>query len=168
MKKQILLSLLLALVGVLAYGQERPAWQSVELTNAATGETFTLGGFEGQTVFVEPMATWCSNCQTQLGNVDAAMAQAGENAVFVALSVEGDLADEALAEYAERNGFDMIFAVTPTELLQGLVDEFGRGITSPPSTPHFLIRGDGSTTGLTTGRKSTEAVLELIAAAQAE
>lgn len=165
MKKALVtLALLLA---ALSFAQERPDWQSVELTNAATGEVFTLGSFAGQTVYVEPMATWCSNCRTQLGNVNAAMPEAGENAVFVALSVEGNLADEQLAAYAEREGFDMVFAVAPTELLQGLVDTFGRTITTPPSTPHFIIRADGTTTDLATGREAPEAILAQLAAANA-
>ncbi|KPK07150.1 MAG: hypothetical protein AMJ56_13680, partial [Anaerolineae bacterium SG8_19] len=46
-----------------AVGADRPAWQQLTLTNARTGETFTLADFGGQTVFVEPMATWCSNCR---------------------------------------------------------------------------------------------------------
>lgn len=42
---------------------DRPAWFSLPLTDARTGETFTLGDFSGQLVFVEPMATWCANCR---------------------------------------------------------------------------------------------------------
>lgn len=164
MKKTLLL--FLVVFATFALAQERPAWQSVELTNAATGEVFTLGGFEGKSVFVEPMATWCSNCRTQLGNVNVAIPEAGEDSVFVALSVEGNLANEQLAAYAEKEGFDMIFAVAPTDLLRGLVDAFGREITSPPSTPHFIIRPDGTTTDLATGREAPEVILEQLAASK--
>ena len=163
MKKTFLL-VFIALIAAFASAQERPAWQSIELTDAVTGETFTLGGFEGKSVYVEPMATWCSNCRTQLGNVNAAIPQAGENAVFVALSVEGNLPNAQLAAYAEKEGFNLIFAVAPTDLLQGLVAEFGRAITSPPSTPHFIIRPDGGTTDLITGREAPEAILAQLAA----
>ena len=163
MKKTFLL-VFIALIAAFATAQERPAWQSIELTNAVTGEVFTLGGFEGKSVYVEPMATWCSNCRTQLGNVNAAIPEAGENAVFVALSVEGNLPNAQLAAYAEKEGFNLIFAVAPTDLLQALVDEFGRAITSPPSTPHFIIRPDGSTTDLATGREAPEAILAQLAA----
>ena len=48
------------------------------------------------------MATWCSNCRKQLSNVNTAMQEAGEDVVFIALSVEGNLADDKLAEYAAR------------------------------------------------------------------
>lgn len=159
------LTLLFVVLLGLSFAQERPDWQNVALTNVATGETFTLGGFTDKVVFVEPMATWCSNCRAQLKNVNAAIPEAGENAVFVALSVEGNLADEKLAAYAEKEGFNLIFAVATPELLQGLVDDFGRSITSPPSTPHFIIRPDGSFSDLVTGREAPEAILEQVRAA---
>ncbi len=155
---------LFALVLAVAFAQteaqaERPTWQGLELTDARTGEVFTLGGFEGKTVFVEPMATWCANCRRQLGNVNAAKEEVGEDVVFVALSVEGNLSNEALAEYAEKEGFDLRFAVVTPELLRALVDTFGRAITSPPSTPHFIIRPDGSTTDLVTGIEPPDALV---------
>ena len=65
-------------------------WRSLPLTDARTGETFTLGGLGG-TVYAEPMATWCSNCRQQLKNVQAARAQLGDGVTFVALSVETNL-----------------------------------------------------------------------------
>lgn len=36
----------------------RPAWQSIVLQNARTGESFTMADFAGRTVFVHPMAKW--------------------------------------------------------------------------------------------------------------
>lgn len=167
MKKLFQLSLcLLALAGAALAQIERPAWQHLELTNAQTGETFTLASFDGKTVFVEPMATWCSNCRRQLDNVNNAMKEAGEKVVFIALSVEGNLANEKLAEYAKREGFDMVFAVTTPELLTALVEEFGRTVTSPPSTPHFIIRPDGTTTGLVTDIEAPEVILARLAEVQ--
>ena len=159
--------LILLTLGLAFAQNERPAWQSFELTDAATGEIFTLGGFEGETVYVEPMATWCSNCRKQLNYVAQAKAQlesqAGNGVVFVALSVEGNLPLEALAQYAEKEGFDFTFAVATPELVQALVAEFGRPITSPPSTPHFIIRPDGTTTELKTGFETPEELLAQLA-----
>ena len=155
-----LVSVLFVLLLGLALAQtERPDWQALELTNARTGETFTLGGFEDKTVFVEPMATWCTNCRKQLGNVAAAKEQVGEEVVFVALSVEGNLPDEQLATYAEKEGFDLTFAVATPELLQALVETFGRAVASPPSTPHFLVYPDGTTSELTTGIETPDVLL---------
>jgi thiol-disulfide isomerase/thioredoxin len=158
---------------------ERPTWQTIELTDVNTGETFTLGDFFGKTVFVEPMATWCSNCRSQLRNVASARNILAEEAeidleeadfediVFIALSVEIGLAEQTLADYTERQGFDWTFAVMPEEMLVEMVDEFGRAIANPPATPHFLIRPDGTYTEMVTGLESDDEVIDDIRDAQA-
>ena len=123
---------------------ERPAWQNHPLTDARSGEVFTLGSFEGKTVFVETMATWCGNCRQQLANLRDARAHiAADDIVYIGLSVETNISDEALATYADNAGFDWTFAVIPADLLRELADEFGRTITSPPATPSFFIYADG-------------------------
>ena len=146
---------------------DRPAWQHLPLTNARSGETFTLADFAGKTVFVEPMATWCTNCRRQLGNVRQAREQLdGEDVVFVALSVETNIGHGDLAQYAQAAGFDWVFAVMTPEMLQQLVDAFGRAIGTPPSTPHFVIRPDGTTTELVTGIDPPEQLIAQLQAAQ--
>lgn len=144
----------------------RPAWQQIALIDARSGSTFTLADFVGKTVFVEPFATWCSNCRQQLDNVQAAKAALGEDVVFVALSVEPNIGVDALARYADDAGFDLTFAAMPPELLQALAAQFGQTIANPPATPHFLIRPDGSTTDLATGIESPEAIKAQIEAAR--
>jgi len=145
---------------------DRPAWQTLPLVDARTGETFTFADFDGKTVFVEPMATWCTNCRQQLRNVNSARASFdSEQVVFVALSVEVGLGNDTLSTYSQNNGFDWHFAVVTPELLAELVATFGRTVTNPPSTPHFIIRPDGTTTSLTTGIHSVD---ELVAEIQTE
>jgi thiol-disulfide isomerase/thioredoxin len=137
------------------------SWQTLPLTNARTGETFTLADFAGKTVFVEPMATWCTNCRQQLGNVSRAKSQVGtDQFVFIALSVETNITAGELAQYADENGFDWLFAVMTPDMLSELAAAFGRTITNPPSTPHFIIRPDGTTTALITGIESDTQILE--------
>ncbi len=145
---------------------ELPLWQTLPITDVATGESFTLGDFQGQTVFVEPMATWCSNCRTQQGNVIQAKTQVADDVVFIGLSLETTLPDEDLARYAKGNGFDWTYAVMSEELLSALAGEFGRTITSAPSTPHFIIRPDGSFTELSTGIDSPAEIVAKIQEAQ--
>jgi thiol-disulfide isomerase/thioredoxin len=130
---------------------DAPTWQTIALTDACTGESFTLADFAGRTVYVELMATWCPPCRQQLHNARAAREQLGDDYVFVALSAEVDLPREKLAEYAENEGFDWIFAVMTPEMLQALVDAYGRAASNPPSTPHFVIGPDGAATELRTG-----------------
>jgi cytochrome oxidase Cu insertion factor (SCO1/SenC/PrrC family) len=143
-----------------------PAWQTMTLTDALTGESFTFADFAGQPVLVEPMATWCGNCRRQLGNVQEARAQLGDEVVFVALSVETNISDAELAEYALNEGFDFKFAVLSEDGLRALVDTFGTTAANPPSTPHFIIRADGSWTDLVTGSESAEELIKALTAAQ--
>ena len=142
------------------------AWQNITLTNVRTGETFTLADFAGKTIFVEPMATWCTNCRRQLSNVSAARTQFGDDVVFVGLSVETTISNDDLKAYTDSTGFDWVFAVATPELLQELVALYGQTITNPPSTPHFIIRPDGSTTDLVTGIEGVEEIVTQIQNAQ--
>jgi cytochrome oxidase Cu insertion factor (SCO1/SenC/PrrC family) len=144
----------------------RPAWQQLPLTNAQTGESFTLADFAGKTVYVEPFATWCTNCRQQLNNVKAAQGNFGDEVVFVVLSVEPNIGNEALAQYAVEHGFEMIFAAMSPDMLRETVAVFGQTISNPPATPHFVIRPDGTTTELLTGIEGPEAITSLIQAEQ--
>jgi thiol-disulfide isomerase/thioredoxin len=135
-------------------------WQTMALTNARTGEPFTLADFAGKTIFVETMATWCPNCRQQLTNVKSAAARANpETTVFVAISVETDLPPATLAQYADDNGFDWTFAVATPEMVQALAETFGQTIANPPATPHFLVLPDGSHSDLATGFESGDQIL---------
>ncbi|MCA0351788.1 MAG: TlpA family protein disulfide reductase [Chloroflexi bacterium] len=144
------------------------AWQRLPLINARTGESFTLADFYGKTIYVEPMATWCSNCRKQLTIVAETQAQlTNPDVVFIGLSVETDLAANDLAAYADEAGFDWLFAVSTPELLRELTAVFGRTITNPPATPHFIIRPDGTTTELSTGIEPSDVLLSALQAAGA-
>jgi thiol-disulfide isomerase/thioredoxin len=127
---------------------------------APDGSAFSLADYAGQQVFVETFATWCSNCSRQLGDTQQAATQAGDGAVFLALSVETDLDPAALTSYAQENGFtDLTFAVLEPAALAALVEQFGNGVLVPPSTPKFVLGADGDVSPLTTGFESVEEIL---------
>lgn len=141
---------------------DAPAWTSLTLTDAQTGDSFTLADFAGKTVFVEPMATWCSNCRAQQNRVMQAMRELNSDEfVFISMSVEG-ISDERLANYARQNGFSQQFVVATPDLLSALVNQFGRSVTNPPATPHFIIAPDGTVTDLSLGSKSADAILQQV------
>ncbi len=143
-----------------------PAWQTQQLTNAATGEVFSIADLNaaGYTVYVEPMATWCSNCRHQQQTLISVFNSADSSQyAFISLSVETNLIDSALADYAVREGFGWTFVVADESLLSELVNLYGRTITNPPSTPHFVVFPDGSYSDLTTGFSSAAELNVLIA-----
>lgn len=139
------------------------SWQNLPLTDVRTGETFTLADFAGETVYVEPMATWCTNCRQQLSNVTKAQAELGDDVTFVALSVETNLKADALKRYADEQNFNLTFAVMTPEFLRALAAEFGQSVLTPPATPHFIVYPDGSSSDLMTGSSSPEAIAAAVA-----
>lgn len=142
---------------------EVPAWQSIELTNARTGDVFSIADFAGCTVLVETMATWCPSCKKQLANVAEARKELNpETTVFIAVSVETDLKPEDLAKYADDNEFDWIFAVASVDMLKAIEEAFGRNAIVPPSTPHVVIQPDGQHSDLFTGVSSPEEIVDLV------
>lgn len=144
------------------------AWLDLPITNARTGESFTLADFAGKTVFVEPMATWCTNCKRQLGDVAQVYGQlSADEYVFVSFSVGENVDNVTLANYADENGWNWIFAVASTELIAGMVSSFGRSVITPPSTPHFVILRDGSLSALSTGFESPDELLTQLTEASA-
>ena len=146
-----------------------PDWATIPLTDARTGEPFTLADYAGKTLFVEPMATWCTNCRHQIPNVELARTQLDSNQyVFVGLSVAENVDNATLASYVDGQGWNFVFAVAPEALVQGLVDTFGRTAVTPPSTPHFIIQADGTLSEMYTGSHSAdELITELKAASGA-
>ncbi len=147
-----------------------PAWMTSDLTDACTGETFALADFAGKTLFIESMATWCTNCHAQLTRVKEAVAQVPEDQrddiVFVALSSEVDLPREALAEYAASNDFPFIFAVIPADMLRTMAEDLGQEVAVPPATPHLIVAPDGTIGEMRTGSSSPEDLLALFAEAR--
>ncbi len=141
----------------------RPDWHNITLIDARTGASFTFADFSGRTVWVEPMATWCTNCRAQMRQViEAQRTLNDDNFVFISLSVAENVSNEALAAYADREGFDWAFALTPPELLQALTEQFGRAVITPPSTPHFIISPNGITSPLSTGSHNAAEIVNIM------
>jgi thiol-disulfide isomerase/thioredoxin len=163
-------ALLVVVVSLFAFAQdammeamkmvESHPWGSAELVNARTGETFKIGDFAGKPVYIETFATWCPNCQKQLTAIQEASGSVSD-VTFIALSIEGDISNEALAMYADDNQFaNIVFAKATPEVLESLVMDFGADITNPPSTPHFFISSTGETSELITGIEDATKITE--------
>ena len=144
-------------------GTELAGWQTTPLTDARTGAAFTVADFLGCTVYVETMATWCGECRHQLENVaDAVPGLDRDEFVVVAISVETDLDREDLAAYADEAGFDWLFSVATPDVLKAIVDDLGRGAIVPPSTPHVIVRPDGTYGDLLTGYTEPDEIVRLM------
>lgn len=145
---------------------ESPAtatWLDIELTDAASGETFTLASLAGSVVAIEPMAIWCPTCKGQQDNVKKAHADIeATGARFISLGVDPNEAAGALAKYAERNGYEWTFARSPEEFSRALNDLFGAQVLSPPSTPLIVLDPVGEVVVQEFGRHGPEKLLGFI------
>jgi len=129
---------------------ERPDWQTAELEDVTTGETFTISGFD-RPVVLHTFATWCPKCRSQQENIDAYLQEAGGAAVAVDLTIDENDDPETLRQHAESNGFGWRFGVSPSSVTGDLVEEFGREMASAPQSPVLVVCPDGATRAIDKG-----------------
>lgn len=143
---------------------EAPAWYSASLTDASTGQAFTINDFKGKVVLVETLAMWCSNCKKQQGQVKALHDLLGERDDFISLGLDIDLNENAadLKGYVESNGFDWMYAVATQDIAQDLSKHYGDQFLNPPSTPMLVIDRKGEAHPLPFGIKSADELLKFI------
>ena len=136
-----------------------PAWMNIELTDIATGKTFKISDFVGKPILVESFAVWCPTCLKQQQQTNELKMREGESIVHISLDVDPNEDAEQVREHIETHGFDWYFAISPVELTNALVDEFGLLIVSSPQAPVVLICEDGSSRLLKRGVKSSDVLL---------
>ncbi|MEX1295194.1 MAG: redoxin family protein [Candidatus Limnocylindrales bacterium] len=144
-------------------GSTAAAFLDIELTDATTGETFTLAGLAGDVVAIEPMAIWCSNCKAQQNNVKEAYPRIADAGVtYISLGIDPGENEGSLARYAERNGYEWAFVKSPTELSRELSDLFGPQILSAPSTPLIVLDANGEVFTQEWGFHDPDSLLDIL------
>lgn len=135
-------------------------WFSVELTDAQTGQTFTMNDYVGKVVLVETMAIWCPNCIVQANEVKDLHKLLGNPADLVSVSLDVDLHEDraSLKEYAGSYGFDWHFAVAPIEVARALGNLYSAEYLNPPLSPMLIIDRNGNVHSLEYGKKSAESL----------
>jgi hypothetical protein len=78
---------------------------------------------------------------TELQNVDP-------DVTVVAIDADPNGNADAVVDHIEQNGFEGMFAVSPKELTDALVAEFGPDIISPPTSPVVLVDVESGTARL--------------------
>ena len=143
---------------------EGPAWFSVPLTDARTGQTFSINDFQGRVVLVETMAIWCSNCLRQQGEVKSLHEQLGarDDFISIGLDIDPNENNEALKRYVESKGFDWLYAVPPVDVSREIASLYGDQFLNPPSTPIVVIDRHGDAHPLPFGIKNAEDLMQAI------
>ena len=139
-----------------------PGWMEIELTDVATGETFKVSDFKGKPILLESFAVWCPTCLAQQKEMKKVKQIDGENIIHISLDTDPNEDEDKVREHIEKNELDWYFAVSPVELTQALIDEFGLNFVSAPRAPVVLICEDQSTRFLRSGVKPAEELVSEI------
>ena len=140
----------------------KPDWFSIALTDAQTGETFTINDFAGKVVLLETMAIWCPNCALQANQINKLYALLDNPDDLISVSLDVDLHEDvsSLAEYAQEYGFEGHFAVAPLEVDRALANLYTAQYLNPPLSPMMIIDREGNVHHLEYGLKLADALKE--------
>lgn len=137
-----------------------PEWFEMALTDAQTGEIFTLSDFAGKVVLLETMAIWCPNCTVQGNEVRKLHELLGnpEDLISVSLDVDYNEDQASLKDYVSEFDFDWRFAVAPLEVARALGNLYTAQYLNPPLSPMMIIDRDGNVHHLEYGFKDAESL----------
>lgn len=143
---------------------EAPSWLGASLTEVTTGETFTIHDYKGKVVLVELMAEWCSTCKKQQMEVKLLHEQLGMPAdlVTIALDIDPNENADTLKTYADDNGFDWMYAISPADVSREIGNLYGDLYLNPPSAPMLIIDRKGEVHPLPFGIKSADDLMKAI------
>jgi cytochrome oxidase Cu insertion factor (SCO1/SenC/PrrC family) len=141
-----------------------PEWFDVELTDAQTGQTFTMNDYAGKVVLVETMAMWCPTCVIQATQVEKFHEALGnpEDLITVSLDVDVHEDEASLKEYASSYRFGWHFAIAPLEVARALGNLYSAEYLNPPLSPMLVIDREGNVHQLEYGIKKAEKLQEII------
>jgi thiol-disulfide isomerase/thioredoxin len=117
-------------------------WMDTEMTNAITGETFTLHQLaDGKPIVVHLIATWCPACNAQFGQSTTFLETYPEKAHVLLIGIDKSEASAAIADYVVNKGYAGVFTTAEAPVIQGFIDLFGQEVmTSIPQT--IIINGN--------------------------
>ena len=90
------------------------------------------------------------------------LSEEGEDIVHISLDTDPNEDEDKVRDYLSIRNFPWYFAISPVELTQAIIDDFGLDAVSAPRAPVILICKDQSTRFLRSGVKSSEELLSEI------
>lgn len=144
---------------------ERPEWFDLEMTDAVTGEPFSINDYAGKVVLLEAMAIWCPTCRRQGDEVKRLHELLGNPEDLVSISLDVDMGEDAvmLKDYAQQLGYEWHLAVAPLLVARALGNMYSAQYLNPPVSPMLVIDRDGNVLGLPFGSvKSAESLEEVV------
>ncbi len=124
-------------------GESVGKWVDTSLVDIRTGENFMISDFNGKKVLLESFAVWCPTCTKQQIEIKKLHEEVGDSIVSISLDMDPNEDESKILNHVEENGFEWHYAVSPIEMTQSLIDEFGNSIINAPSAPMVLICENG-------------------------
>jgi peroxiredoxin len=129
-------------------------WANIELKDITTKKTFTISELNTKPILLESFAVWCPTCTKQQQKIKELHDEIGEDVVSISIDTDASEDEEKIQEHLDRNGFNWFYAISPSDLTNSLIEDFGPEIVNAPSVPVILICQDGIARQLGRGVKS--------------
>jgi thiol-disulfide isomerase/thioredoxin len=95
------------------------------LSEVTSGETFSISSLSDKPVLLESFAVWCPTCTKQQREILEFHEEVGESVVSVSLDTEPNEDESVVREHASDNGFTWRYTVSPADVTQSLISDFG-------------------------------------------
>ncbi len=129
-------------------------WRSYDLEDVNTQAIFNISSLTGKPVLIYAFTLSCPVCTRQQQEIALLGKDAGDSFFAVGLDIDPNEDAASLREHIQKNGFYGYYALSPLEMTQSLLDEFGIEFITPASAPMILILPDGTVTKLPPNIKS--------------
>jgi len=138
-----------------------PDWQNFELIDIKTSTKFKISDFSNKTLLIESFAIWCPTCTQQQKELKKLHKI---NSEIISISLDTDQNENAqnVLTYITENEFNWNYAISPINLTQIFIDEFGIKFVSAPSVPMILICPNNNYYYLKSGLKTQEFLIKEI------
>ena len=114
-------------------------WKNTELMDVNSGEYFKISDFRLKPILIESFAVWCPTCTKQQNEIKTLHEDIGDDVISVTLDADPNEDENKVLRHTELHGFNWRYSVSPKEMTQGLINDFGLDIVNPSSSPIILI-----------------------------
>lgn len=129
-------------------------WKNIEFKNILTGQITKIEDFKGKPILLETFAVWCPTCLKQQKEIKKLKELEGDSIIHISIDIDPNEDEELVEKHAQENNLDWIFAISPVEMTNKLIEAFGQTVISAPSAPVVLICEDQNAHFLKKGVKT--------------
>ncbi|MFC1615964.1 TlpA family protein disulfide reductase [Patescibacteria group bacterium] len=138
------------------------SWKEILLTDVNTNEEIKVSDFEGKPILLESFAVWCSTCKLQQDQIKEFHEEVGESVISISLNTDSNEDIQTIQEHTSQYGYDWYYVISPVDLTNSLIDQYGVSVVNAPSAPIILICEDQTTRFLESGVKDVNDLKEAL------